>query len=196
MGAWRGLRWNEAVSYNDPRNDEIRMTRDSQPLRYAPAAPFALDPGTAFNYNAGLTQVMAAVIERGTKIPIEDYARTRLFEPLGITDVEWLGDLAGMPSAASGLRLRARDIAKFGSLYLHGGRGAANRFCRKTGLHGPRADRFDSGREPEPMPGASSGTGISGGTTVIPPDPARSKRALRSETGNNASLCFPGWTWS
>jgi len=117
-----GLRWNEEVPYTDPRNDEIRMTRDSLPLRYALSAPFALDPGTGFNYNGGLTQVMAAVIERATKTPIEDYARTHLFEPLGITDVEWLGDLAGMPAAASGLRLRPRDLAKFGSLYLHGGR--------------------------------------------------------------------------
>jgi CubicO group peptidase (beta-lactamase class C family) len=66
--------------------------------------------------------VMAAVLERATKTPIEDYARVKLFAPLGITDVEWVGDLAGMPAAASGLRLRARDVAKFGSLYLHGGR--------------------------------------------------------------------------
>jgi len=117
-----GLRWNEDVPYTNPLNDEIRMTRDSLPLRYALSAPFALDPGADFNYNGGLTQVMASVIERATKTPIEDYARTKLFEPLGITDVEWLGDLGGMPSAASGLRLRARDLAKFGSLYLHGGR--------------------------------------------------------------------------
>jgi CubicO group peptidase (beta-lactamase class C family) len=117
-----GLRWNEQVPYSDPQNDEIRMTRDAQPLRYALSAPFAVDPGADFNYNGGLTQVMAAVIERGTKTPIEDYARTKLFEPLGVTDVEWLGDLAGMPAAASGLRLRPRDLAKFGSLYLHGGR--------------------------------------------------------------------------
>jgi len=117
-----GLRWDEAVPYTDPRNDEIRMTRDSQPLRYALSPPFAFDPAADFNYNGGLTQVMAAVIERATKTPIEDYARAQLFEPLGITDVEWLGDLAGMPAAASGLRLRPRDLAKFGSLYLHGGR--------------------------------------------------------------------------
>ena len=117
-----GLKWNEDVPYSDPQNDEIRMTRDSNPLRYALAAPFATDPGTDFNYNGGLTQVMAAVIERATKMPIEEYARTKLFEPLGITDVEWVGDLAGMPAAASGLRLRPRDLAKFGSLYLHGGR--------------------------------------------------------------------------
>lgn len=116
-----GLQWNEDIPYSDPRNDEIRMTRDSLPLHYALGAPFALAPGADFNYNGGLTQVMAAVIERATKTPIEDYARARLFEPLGIIDVEWLGDLAGMPAAASGLRLRPRDLAKFGSLYLHAG---------------------------------------------------------------------------
>jgi CubicO group peptidase (beta-lactamase class C family) len=117
-----GLQWNEDLPYTDPRNDEIVMTGDAQPLRYALARPFARLPGSAFTYNGGLTQVMAAVLERATKVPIEEYARSRLFAPLGISDVEWVGDLAGMPAAASGLRLRARDLAKFGSLYLHGGR--------------------------------------------------------------------------
>lgn len=116
-----GLEWNEEVPYTDPRNDEIRMTRDSQPLRYALSRTFTRDPGAAFNYNGGLVQVMAAVIERATGTPIRDYARAKLFEPLGIDTVEWLGDLGGMPNAASGLRLRPRDVAKFGSLYLHGG---------------------------------------------------------------------------
>jgi CubicO group peptidase (beta-lactamase class C family) len=117
-----GFEWNENVPYNDPRNDEIRMTRDSQPLRYALSRPFAVDPSSDFNYNGGLTQVMAAVLVRATKTSLQDYARTKLFEPLGITDFEWVGELAGMPAAASGLRLRGRDLAKFGSLYLHGGK--------------------------------------------------------------------------
>lgn len=116
-----GFEWNEDVPYNDPRNDEIRMTRDPQPLRYALSRPFAADPGSDYKYNGGLTQVMAAVLVRATKTPLQEYARAKLFEPLGITDVEWVGDLAGMPSAASGLRLRARDLAKFSSLHLHNG---------------------------------------------------------------------------
>ena len=116
-----GLEWNEDVPYNDPRNDEIRMTEHAEPLRYALSRPFVDEPGKAFNYNGGLTHVMAAVIQRATNTPIEEYARTRLFEPLGVTSFEWVGDLAGLPAAASGLRLRARDLAKFGSLYLHGG---------------------------------------------------------------------------
>lgn len=117
-----GFDWNEDIPYNDPRNDEIRMTRDPQPLRYALARPFAVDPGSDFKYNGGLTQVLAAVLVRATKMSLQEYARLKLFEPLGITDVEWVGNLAGMPAAASGLRLRARDLAKFGSLYLNGGK--------------------------------------------------------------------------
>jgi len=117
-----GFEWNEDVPYNDPRNDEIRMTRDPQPLRYALSRPFTDQPGSEYKYNGGLTQVMAAILVRATKTSLQEYARTKLFEPLGISDVEWVGDLAGMPAAASGLRLRARDLAKFGSLYLHGGK--------------------------------------------------------------------------
>jgi CubicO group peptidase (beta-lactamase class C family) len=117
-----GLEWNEDIPYTDPKNDEIRMTRDPQPTRYVLSRPFALDPGANFNYNGGLTHVMAAVISRATKTPLRDYVRTTLFEPLGITEFEWVGNLDGMPAAASGLRLRPRDLAKFGSLYLHAGR--------------------------------------------------------------------------
>ena len=117
-----GFEWNEDIPYTDPRNDEIRMTRDSEPLRYALSRSFAVDPGSDFTYNGGMTQVLAAVLVRATKTSLQEYARMKLFEPLGITDVEWVGNLAGMPAAASGLRLRARDLAKFGSLYLNGGK--------------------------------------------------------------------------
>ena len=62
------------------------------------------------------------MVQRATGQPFRDYARAILFAPLGIDDVEWVGDLDGLPAAASGLRLRPRDLAKFGSVYLHGGR--------------------------------------------------------------------------
>ena len=62
-----GFDWNEDIPYSDPRNDEIRMTRDPEPLRYALARPFVVDPGSDFKYNGGLTQVMAAVLVRATR---------------------------------------------------------------------------------------------------------------------------------
>ena len=116
-----GFEWNEEIPYTNPRNDEIRMTQDSQPVRYVLSRPLAFAPGEEYTYNGGLTQIMAVVLSRATRTSLSEYARTKLFAPLGITEFEWLGDLGGMPSAASGLRLRPRDLAKFGSLYLHAG---------------------------------------------------------------------------
>jgi CubicO group peptidase (beta-lactamase class C family) len=117
-----GFEWNEDVPYNDPNNDEIAMTRNSDPMRYVLGRRLVAQPGTSWRYNGGTTQVLGTIVQRATKRPLADYARSVLLSPLGISDVEWLGNLAGVPSAASGLRLRPRDLAKFGSLYLNDGR--------------------------------------------------------------------------
>jgi CubicO group peptidase (beta-lactamase class C family) len=116
-----GLEWNEELPYTDPRNDEIVMTRSADPMHYVLSRPIVAAPGTSWRYNGGTTQVLGTIVQRATKQPLADYARAKLFSPLGIADFEWLGSLAGVPSAASGLRLRPRDLAKFGSVYLHDG---------------------------------------------------------------------------
>ena len=117
-----GLEWNEEISYRDPRNDEIRMTRSPDPARYVLGRPLVAEPGARWTYSGGTTHLLAEVIQRRTGKRLLDVAREALFEPLGITDVEWLGDLGATPAAASGLRMRPRDLAKFASLYLHEGR--------------------------------------------------------------------------
>ncbi len=122
-----GLSWNEMTApYSRASNDEIRMYRDDDPLGYILSRPVAEEPGARWYYNGGLTMIIAGVTEKLSGQPLADFAEDRLFEPLGITSYAWLGpaswDAVGMPSAASGLRLRARDLAKIGSLVLHGGR--------------------------------------------------------------------------
>ncbi len=117
-----GLEWNEDIPYTDPKNDEIVMTRNRDPLHYVLSRPIVSAPGTSWRYNGGTTQVLGTIVQRATKRPLAEYARAMLFSPLGIREFEWLGSLAGVPSAASGLRLRPRDLAKIGSLYLHDGR--------------------------------------------------------------------------
>ena len=117
-----GLEWNERVSYKDPSNDEIRMNNHADPLRFVLERPVVAPPGTAWNYSGGLTQVLVAVVERATGEPLLEYAQRVLFDPLGISDVEWIEIASGAPSGASGLRLRPRDLAKFGLLYQQEGR--------------------------------------------------------------------------
>jgi CubicO group peptidase (beta-lactamase class C family) len=53
---------------------------------------------------------------------LPDYAQAALFTPLGITAFEWIRGRDGTPSAASGLRLKPRDLLRIGQLIIQGGR--------------------------------------------------------------------------
>lgn len=117
-----GLAWNERVSYADTSNDERRMNRSTDPVQFVLSRPLASAPGTVFNYSGGSPQLLAAAVQRAAGRPLLEYAKTVLFEPLGITDVEWVHDSSDVPSAASGLRMRPVDVAKLGLLYLNHGR--------------------------------------------------------------------------
>lgn len=122
-----GLEWNEmTVPYTDPSNDEARLYTTKDPVGMVLSRPLRDPPGSRWYYNGGLTEVIAGIIERKTGKPLDDYAEDVLFKPLGIINYEWrrssLWPSEHSPSASSGLRLSARDLAKFGSLFLNQGR--------------------------------------------------------------------------
>lgn len=121
-----GLAWNEmTVPYTDSTNDEIRLYEAADPAAEVLGRPIAHRPGDTWYYSGGSTQVLATIIFQLTGQTIDDFARERLFAPVGISDFEWLGPNSWTPdnpAAMSGLRLTARDLAKLGSMYLHGGR--------------------------------------------------------------------------
>jgi CubicO group peptidase (beta-lactamase class C family) len=50
-----------------------------------------------------------------------EYAKTKLFAPLGINNLYWRQDPQGISNGGYGLYLRPRDMAKIGYLYLRGG---------------------------------------------------------------------------
>jgi hypothetical protein len=50
-----------------------------------------------------------------------EYARRKLFAPIGMAEVEWPADVAGVNDGSAGLRMRPRDMARFGLLYLRRG---------------------------------------------------------------------------
>ena len=118
-----GLDWDEGSRpYGDPANSETAMDAAADPYRYVLERPVAAPPGTRWEYSGGDTMLLAGVIERATGMRLEAYADRALFRPLGISRFEWLHYPGGQPIAASGLRLRPRDMAKLGLLYLHSGR--------------------------------------------------------------------------
>lgn len=118
-----GLVWNEDVPYDNPENSEVRMIRSADPVGYVLIQPMEAPPGQVWKYNGGTTQLLAAILERTTGKKVDQFAKEYLFTPLGITQFEWLRyPGTDMPAAASGLRLRSRDLLKFGLTYSNEGR--------------------------------------------------------------------------
>jgi CubicO group peptidase (beta-lactamase class C family) len=121
-----GLPWNEVdVPYTEEHNDERLLYAAIDPIEFVLTRELESAPGENWVYSGGLTQVAASIIRELTGKDLTEYAREKLFQPLGITDFEWLGPGNWQPSnpaAMSGLRMRPRDLAKLGSVFLHKGK--------------------------------------------------------------------------
>ncbi len=117
-----GLEWNEmAYPYSSARNDLVRLFQVSDPIEYILAKPVANEPGTHWYYCGGGTNILGEIIRQSTGSRMDDFAAEYLFAPLGIMDYEWDHINADMIHASGNLKLRPRDMAKFGYLYLNGG---------------------------------------------------------------------------
>jgi CubicO group peptidase (beta-lactamase class C family) len=127
-----GLEWHEDdTPYTSDANSENRTDNAADPYRYALQQAVIEPPGQVWNYNSGSTEIIGGVLKKATGKPVDELARTLLFAPLGITDVEWPRNAKGNPIAAGALRLRPRDLAKNRSAGA-----AAWRLARRAGRAG------------------------------------------------------------
>ncbi|MFR7359760.1 MAG: serine hydrolase domain-containing protein [Dorea longicatena] len=85
-------------------------------------ASVAEKPGTKFQYNSLNSYVLSAVITERTGMPMDEYLKPRLFEPLGITDYLWEKCPRGITKGGWGLFMHTEDMAKLGQLYLNKGK--------------------------------------------------------------------------
>jgi CubicO group peptidase (beta-lactamase class C family) len=118
-----GLEWNEEISYLDPKNSEIQMDRSDDPVSFILSRKLTSVPGSTWNYCAGSAQLLEEILWKATCERLDKYAEKNLFAPLGIRNYTWesMPKNKNMTAAAWGLRLRSRDLAKFGLLYMNYG---------------------------------------------------------------------------
>jgi CubicO group peptidase (beta-lactamase class C family) len=120
-----GLRYDESsYASSDSRNSHTQMTSSLDWMKWALEEPLIAEPGTRFNYSTANTHLFSGIIHRTSGMYANQFAEEYLFGPLGISEYFWtVGD--GYPATGGsfgGLKLRPRDMAKFGYLYLNGGR--------------------------------------------------------------------------
>ncbi len=118
-----GTDWDElSIPYTNPANAEIAMERAADRYRFILGRPIVGEAGARWTYSGGATALLGRLIAKGTGQSLPDFARAALFGPLGIEAFEWTRGMDGVtPSAASGLRLRPRDLARIGQMMLQGG---------------------------------------------------------------------------
>ena len=78
-------------------------------------------PGTVFLYNSLGSFMLSAIVQKVTGQKVVDYLRPRLFDPLGISGMDWEENLMSINTGGWGLRLKTEDMAKVGQLYLQKG---------------------------------------------------------------------------
>jgi len=116
-----GIDWNEMISYDDETNSCILLEESDDWIRFVLDRPMREDPGTRFDYNSGASVLLGKIVRTATGQRIDEYAREKLFEPLGITEFEWKVTPDGEIDTEGGLYLAPRDLARIAYLFLRGG---------------------------------------------------------------------------
>ena len=119
--------WNDASRGNEERmylvEDWAQFIFDL-PIRGRMHVGEQIDPapyGRYFSYCTGGVFTLSEVLQKATAVRADHYARDKLFEPLGITDAQWVYSPMNIPQTGGGLRLSSRDLLKIAQLYLNGG---------------------------------------------------------------------------
>lgn len=122
-------------TYEDPEAD-VRVyeqvylwrPRDGRPLPDDALGYFATlrndgEHGGPFRYRSILTDVLAWAVERASGTRLHELIARELWQPMGAEfDAEITVDAHGNPMADGGICATLRDLARFGQLFLAGGR--------------------------------------------------------------------------
>ena len=133
--------WNDASHGNEERmyvvEDWAQFILDL-PIRGHMHVGEHPDPppyGRYFSYCTGGVFTLSEVLEEATGQRTDRYATEKLFQPLGITNVEWVYSPMNVPQTGGGLRLTSRDLLKVAQLYLDGGQWQGRRIVSESWVH-------------------------------------------------------------
>jgi CubicO group peptidase (beta-lactamase class C family) len=81
--------------------------------------PLTHDPGDTFQYSNWTSWLLGVIVSRACDADLKEYAQEHLLSPIGSDVGDWWSDKYGYYYSAFGFT--ARDLARFGMLYLNDG---------------------------------------------------------------------------
>ncbi|MCA9688478.1 MAG: serine hydrolase [Myxococcales bacterium] len=119
----RDLLSNDSGRHWDFTGDYVTMTFSEDRTQYAVDLAQQHPPGTWWEYNNAAIQTLERVFKVATAIDLGAYGNAHLLDPLGM-EASFGYDGAGNTLTYADLVSSCRDLARFGYLYLRGGRWA------------------------------------------------------------------------
>jgi CubicO group peptidase (beta-lactamase class C family) len=110
-----GYPWEEFDGYLD------RILSTPEWIDLAAEFPLVADPGTRFGYSNLTAHLTGVITARAANESLRAFAERSLFDPLGISVASWAMDADGYYFGSGATMFTARDMARFGQLYLDGG---------------------------------------------------------------------------
>jgi len=83
--------------------------------------PLTADPGTKFQYSNLASHWLGIIVARACGADLKSFGQEYLFSPLDVEVGDWNKDLDGYYIGCGDIEFTARDMAKFGLLYLNDG---------------------------------------------------------------------------
>jgi CubicO group peptidase (beta-lactamase class C family) len=141
-----GLEWRKDIKFDD----DGKFYYTSNIRRLILRRKLTKDPGSDWEYKNIDAELLAWVIENATGSTISDLVHKYLWEPMGAEfDACWsLDSKNGIEKASSSLNACARDLLKFGCIYLYNGRFNNNQIVPQSWI----ANIFDIPASPDQQP--------------------------------------------
>jgi CubicO group peptidase (beta-lactamase class C family) len=119
----RNLLSNDSGRYWEFVNDYVTLSASSDKTQFGIDLDQQQAPGDWWEYNNSAIQTLDRVLGVATGEDVGEYARTRLFDPIGMKS-SYAHDGMGNAVMYSDVLASCRDLARLGYLYLRGGQWA------------------------------------------------------------------------
>jgi len=104
---------------------QYNMEKSNDFVKYTLDLDMKHQPGEHWAYNSSSLMLVAEIIKIKSNLPISDFARKYLFQPLGLKDKDFVWSSAkkeGRVKFYGGAKMKPRAMAKFGYLVLNNGK--------------------------------------------------------------------------
>jgi CubicO group peptidase (beta-lactamase class C family) len=119
----RNLLSNDSGRYWEFVSDYVTLTASSNKTQFSIELDQQHLPGEWWDYNNSAIQTHERVLSTSTGEDVGDYARNRLFDPIGMKS-SFAHDPGGNAVMYADVMASCRDLARFGYLFLRGGQWA------------------------------------------------------------------------